>query len=852
MALDGAHRLGKNFAPVEPLADAKRLIKKPNENASSINAFFRDQYDQIKNEYQQAREQVIEQARVIQNMRAGKLVMKNDMNGGRPLFFKPIPGAVDRSNFPVFPVNSETLKSKWMSAKPLMQAEAYGDGFRVEQAIHGMNLVVKHYFRRIFDGAETLYEADEALSAQDYGTYITQLYYDDRLNQIRQAIPLIQNESRVMVPGFGGCLSCGYQGHPDDFAKSGAPYPQCPECEAFRTTKMVPDAVSEVPTVVGMDEIVQGDINGRLLNWAGSYYDYHVYAHQSDYFMYSEYIPLRLATSMFGQDLDLQESESDDIGLQLADALAARGGNIEGQGENDHFSAGSMLKGRVPMHTMWLKPERYAGFKLEKAEKTLGGTIPADVPFEEIWPNGLAVSAFEDFKLQVGLFGEKANIASACYLTMSGSGVGKALSDGVDIAKDMTEMHSMAMAGLKRMGATGLVVDSSSGVTQEQVRNMLRPGKAVMVDMKEAGIDDVRKAVTQLQLNPMNPVLPQYAVQMTNLLNMVMMTGEFAQGMVQDVDINTLGGQQLAHAKAEEQKGGILTGKVFHRKQSAKIICELFREHIKIPKWYSLSSDTQGSSKGKYISGADLPKELDFVAVQDSEVPVNQAEKKMATRELIEKSGGIGPLIQAAQMAPKETAWFMSQYGISLPTLDTNQMQLVCLSRLDEIKELGNVYPDPQQILMSLRKKVKIDEPLHILKAEFISSMLDDDEADEWAPNVLEAVQLLVDLHYDYEAEAALKKAMIAQNAEMRLQETMAERARAMAQPEIDAEREQGEQDQVVQFLGDAAGRVMDENAAEAQHERDMERDDADGERKIGIEQEKAKLKPAPASAAKK
>lgn len=852
MPFDSVHVQGKNFAPVKPLEQAKRVIADHKDNPSSLNAFFREQWEEANTQYESERREIIEQARVIQNMRAGKLVMKRDMGGNGFVFFKPLPNANrDRSNFPVFPQNSETLKSKWIKSQPLMEAQAYGDGYRVEQALNGMNLIVKHYFNTIFNGPENFYESSEALSAQDFGTYITQFYYDERLNQIRQAIPLIQNESRVMVPGYGACLTCGHEGHPDEFQRDAATYPQCPQCDGFRTTKMVPDAVSEVPAVVGMDEVVQGDINGRLLNWAACLYDYHDFAHKSDYFGYSEYVPLRLAQTMFGHDLELSPMESDDLGLQLQDALAARGGSIENLGENDHYQQGQVLSGRVPMHTLWLSESRYKGFRLREPEKTLSGTIPADVPFEELFEGDIAVVGFEGMKLQVGVFGEKKNIASACYLTMSGSGVGKPISDGVDVAKDLTEMHSMAMAGMKRMGASGLVVDSSTGITQSQVRNALKPGRAVMVNLKEAGIDDIRKAVQQLQLNPVNPALPQYAIQQMNLLNMVMMTGDFTQGMVQDVDINTLGGQQLAHAKAEEQKGGILTGKVFHRQQSATIIVDLHRKHIKVPKFYAHSTDTQGATRGKYVSGADLPEKIMFSPVSNSENPVNDAERKIATRELIEKSGGIMPLIQAAQAAPKETAWFMKQYGIHMPSLDTNSMQLVCLSRLDEIKELAPVYGDPETVLSMMRKKVKIDEPLHTLKAEFIASMLDDDEVDEWDPVVTATVQMLIDLHYDYEAQAALKKAMIASNAEMKLQTANGTQQQAMMQPQIDAEREQAQEDQAMQFLGDAAGRVMDENAAEAQHERDLERDEAGGNRQLTIEKEKAKMKPAPSGAKK-
>lgn len=872
MPLDGlapikgfAHVQGRNYAPVEPLRNASKIVKSNADNPSSFNAFNRMKFEEKRDLYDAQWRELIEQARVIQNLRSGKLVMKRDMTGAGYIFLKPSASrASDRSNFPVFPQNSETLKAKWLKSRPMMEAQAFGDGYRVDQALNTINLVMKYYFRRIFDGDTTFYESDEALSAQDYGSYITQFSYDDRLNQIQQMVPIIQDVNQTIVPGYGACLNCAYEGHPDDFSKTKAAYPQCPECESYNTTKMVPDAIEKVPSIVGVDTISQGDITGRLINFAACRFDPHGYAHQSSHFLYNEYVPLNLARTMFGNDLELTPSESDDIGLQLLDALASHGGSVEAFGENDHYGvnmSGSL--DRVSMWSMWLKPEEYAGVKLREPEKTLGGTIPADVDLAEVFPDGYCAVAFEDFRLQVGVFAEEANIASAAYLTVSHSGIGKGIQDGVDIAKDLNEIHSMAMAGLKRYGASGLVIDSQSGLSQENVRNMFKPNKAVFVNLKEAGIDDIRKAVTQMQMNPVNPVLPQYAVQSTNMLNMAMMTGDFAQGMVQDVDINTLGGQQLAHAKAEESKGGILTGKVFHRKQSAAIICKLFRKHIKIPKGFLHGVDQMGPSRTKYVQGADLPEEIDFVAVPDSELPTNSAERKIAGRELVQAAGGIVPLIQAAQAAPKETAWYMEQFGISMPSLDTQQMQLVCLDRIDEIKELSKVYPDPMSILANLKKQVKVEEPLHQLKAEFLGQMLDDDEVDDWDPVMLSAVQYLITLHYDHQAEMQARIALIGQIAQGKVmaqgaqlqQQIMApiqqqqnemqmqqQQQQMQMQGEAQKQQQADQADQAVQggvlnFLGDAAGRAMDDASAQDQHSRDMELAQVNNQSKADIAQ---------------
>lgn len=853
MPFDGSKPKRLNFAPVKPLADAKRTAKSSNGNDSNLNAIFRDLYRRTIDEYDAGFRQVIEQARVIQNLYSGKLVMKKDMGGEGYVLLKPLkrPRSSHRSNFPVFPQNFTTLLSKWIKSKPIMSAQVYGDGLRSTLAARGVDMIVKHYFRRFFDGPENFYEAHEGHSALEYGTYMTQFYYDDRINQIRQVVPIIQNENKVVTPGYGACLSgCGFEGHPSDFQKTQAPYPQCPQCGGFKTTAMVPDAMADVANIVGAEEIVQGDIACRLLNFAATRFDPHVYAHQSDTLIYHEYVPLGFARSLVGDEIELNPGEFSDINMQILDSLAMRGGSIEGAGENEYDGFAAPISERTPLTSMWLKPEAYTGIKLKKPEQTVSGTIPADVPFEQIWPEGVCVMSFEGMNLQVGVFAEEANVASSTYLTVSHSGIGKSIADGVDVAKDINEVHSMAMAGLKKMGATGLVIDANSGITQEMVRDMLKPGKGVFVDTKGSGLDDIRKAVTQLQLNPVNPVLPQYAVQLNNLLNMVTMTGDFTQGMVQDVDINTLGGQQLAHAKAEEAKGIIYSGKVFHRKQCAPLIVKLVRKHMQLPRWYSNSDDPQAQARGKYITGVDLPTDIEFISVADSEVPVNPAERKIASRELFEKAGGITPVLEAATMFPQDTAFFLSTYGIKLPSLDQDQVQLVCLSRLDQIIELSNIYDDPMVILDQLTKKVRIDESMHILKAGFLESLLDDDEADQWSPLVMATVQMLINLHYDYMAESDIKKQMIAANAQMRLEQNILAGRQAMLAPIVEQEeakmRGQQMEDQATQFAGDIAGRMMDEESADADHQRQMEREAAGTDRQLMLEREKARLAPKP------
>jgi predicted Zn-ribbon and HTH transcriptional regulator len=403
---------GKNFAPVKPLMDAKQTVKDTASNPSSFAAFNRAKWDQLYNEQEPAWRETIEQARIIAMMRAGKLVMKKDYNSGGYVFLKPISNQKDRSNYPIFPQICETLKAKWIKAKPTLKARYVGDGYKTEIQMNAVDLLVANYFEDIFTiEAET----QEAHEAQDYGTYIWQFYYDDKLNQLRQVVPIIQNESRVMVKGYGACYDCRYEGHPDDFAKTQAPMPQCPDCGSYRTTKMVPDATADTAVVTDIEEYTQGDVTGCLRSFAASRFDPTTFAHNSTWFIHSSRVPLRFINSLLGDSLDIQPSDSaGDIGLELMDSLAVRGGNIEGLSESTLTNSYRTLD-EVTTHAGNVAPPRAIRRRQiqRRGKKPVSGIkIPADVPLEEIFPEGYRVCGFEDMRLQVSITPEETNVSS--------------------------------------------------------------------------------------------------------------------------------------------------------------------------------------------------------------------------------------------------------------------------------------------------------------------------------------------------------------------------------------------------------------------------------------------------------
>jgi hypothetical protein len=388
----------------------------------------------------------------------------------------------------------------------------------------------------------------------------------------------------------------------------------------------------------------------------------------------------------------------------------------------------------------------------------------------------------------------------------------------------------MAMASLKRYGAGGIGYDKDIA-SPEQIRNIFKPQKAVPFNLENVKDRSIQNAIWQMNAPAVNPALGQYSVQLANLLHMTSFTGDFSEGQMQSVDIDTLGGQQLAHAKEEEKKGGITTMKVDHRMGCAEIISDLGRRHMKIPRFYASSQDRHGATKGKWISGAMLPESIKFDNVPDSEIPQNNFEKRMAIKEAVKEAGGLLGVAQAAALDPKNTAWYFEQCGVRIPSLDQEGVVIVCLARLDEIKRLSEIYGHPEEIIASLSKPPIEQETGHLFKADFLSEVLDDDEVDTWNPLAKATVVTLIERHRELHDAAGLRAAMRAQNAQMALAGQAAQQQAAIQQPLIDQQNAANQDAQAAEMLGGLAERHAEEEQKEMQHERDLEKADIEGER---------------------
>jgi len=852
MAMDarkGHNKSGQmNFAPVKPLQDLKNNPEKAYKT-SSFAQFVRELHNEISNRHVQERREIAEMGRLMANLRSGKLIMKRDPIYGSLALLKPLPHKPrsDRHVYPLAQVNSSQLTSIWTLSRPKAVPRHFGNTNRAQIQHALLQKVVQHYNTELFD---ELFHQQQSLSMMDYGTSVIRVYYDDKLNAVKKLQPIIENKNKTVFEGYGACAQCGYEGKAKTFSKEQG-MPQCPKCKSFNIPDLVPEEMMNVAEIVGVNEISQGDIGAEQLPIPACNWDMKYLAHESSYFQYRSEVPIKLVESILGIEV-AQEDPTNDYGLWVIDAIATRGGSMKDYGRDNLYGNESDKSNVTLMDEEWYEPEWYAGVKFREDEKTVSGeTIPKDTPLEEIFPDGLCVVGFNDMGVLAGVYNEKRRIIGGVYHLQSFSGVGKGTQDSVEVAEHLNIAHSAALEQIKRWGAGGGYWYDADVMTKTEAQNLLRPRGLVGLRMKGTNYNSVENAIGQLRHNEMNQSNLAMIAQLANILNISFQTTEFTQGVANNVNVDTATGQQMLLAQNQQRSAAPLRMKGYQFARVAEHIVELFREHIKIPKFFG-ANDKFGMTKGQFVGGEDMPERVKFDFVTDSELPTNTLVKRQNAEQMMEKSQFFGvPFAQLVQMHPRLASWWADQFQAEIPLFNHHEMLIVCQERLDNLKQIvaqaeqiaqmSEYYPPAEeiipQLLAGLARPLTLSEENLAIKAEMLSEYLDDDEVKEWSPLMRAAVEALIQEHYKLDRDGRFRLMALQQEGEigLQMQAMMAQQAAMAPMQEAQAQAQGGmaaaeQEGAMLEKMGDM---VM----AEEDYMREQEAADNDMRRQMALKQ---------------
>lgn len=835
-----------NLAPSYPLLNASEPEAKEH---SSLCEMLREHYQDIIKQNVNERREMNESGKLMANLRSGKLIMKRDPIKGGLALLKPLPTTTrkDRHVYPLAQVNSSQLTSIWTLSRPKAVPRHFGDTNKAQIQHSLLQRIIEHYDVEWFD---EVFHQRESLAMMDYGTTVIRVSYDDRLNRITQIRPVIEEREQEVFEGYAFCPHCKFEGKPSDVVMD--PMPRCPDCGSYDMPNPVDGLTAMVPEIIGSEEIHQGDIKMELLPFPALSWDYRFLPQDSDYLLYRQEVSRRFIESLVGVGVAEQDS-SDDEGLRIINELGTRGGSTAGWGRENLYGNAEYRGGTTILDEMYLSPERYAGERLIKDEKTVTGEVlEAGTYLTDIFPDGICAVGVDEMNTVVGVYAEKRRVVGSVYHIQSESGVGKGTQDAVEVSEHLNIAHSGALAQLKRIGAGGGIWYDKDVMSQSEALELMKPGRAVGISMRGTQYNSVDSALRQIRHQEINHSNLAMIAQLSNILNIAFQTTDFTQGVADNrVDVNTATGQQMLLAQNQQRSAAPLRLKGWSRARIFEHVIELFREHKQIPEFFS-SRDKFSLTRGRYISGADLPKSVKCDFVADSEQPTNTFTKRQNTEQMLEKSQYWGvPFAELAMSQPRLATWYAGQFQTEIPLFNEEEILMVCQNRLDSLKEvvaemeqlleLTGMQPDPsmlEEVLAQVRPSLSPAEENLIVKAQVLGEYLDDDEVEEWSPVLKQAFEAMLWRHHELSTQFQYAQKGLQMQGELGLQQMQMQAQAAAMAPQMEAQAQAQAAAEEDAMLGEGLTRAADMISAEEDHQRTLEQGEADFARQRRLQSE--------------
>lgn len=509
------------------------------------------------------------------------------------------------------------------------------------------------------------------------------------------------------------------------------------------------------------------DIVRELLDFPACRWDIRFRAEESPYFIYES----KCSTAVLEHQLDAEIASGNDeenYGLQRIESLARTGGNVAGDGKDRAWGNYNKVENENIVTEMWLQPSEYVDIALDMPEKTVAGrSLPAGNSLLEIFPKGLCAVGINGMQRLIGLYAEdsKDHIVSGLYHVQSFSGVGKGISDAVDVMKDMNDLHSQILAHIKAHSTPGFGYNSAV-VSEQDSRKIGQPRTNIPIDFTNAPdgartINDVVQAITPG--NPANGAF-EYLDKMNNNLQMSMQVTDFSNGLP-GVDNKTATGAKIGDANSEMVLVPQHLNKADHRKRSDKVIYNLFKRYIDKPRFFA-TKDKNGITMGKYLSGTQFADvDIDFEIVANSEVPMTPYAQRDAQTQLYQQTGGALGFAQLKQMDPEYAGELAAAFGVKLTIPTQHDIARVCRKRIEQAKKMLQEELDLQQMMSAATgiphdnsglaaaivsrvvPRISPKEPYYTQKVAWLAEFLDTDEMQYTTPEMRDIIEEMIDVH---------------------------------------------------------------------------------------------------------
>lgn len=594
---------------------------------------------------------------------------------------------------------------------------------------------------------------------------------------------------------------------------------------------------------------VKQNIIGRLLDFPACRWDITKLAKDSPYFIYHSKISNAVLEQMLDADIPPDGNSPFHSGLQIIEQIAKSGGNLESEGKGRMWTGYTTPDDENILIEMWLAPEAYMDIDLPHDEETLcGQVLKAGRDWQKDFPNGMCVVGIQSMDRIVGIYPESHNdhIVVGLYHRQSFAGIGKGVSDAVDVKKDMDKFRSQLDSFIARH-ATPATFFSKATISEQDVRNMAKPNMAIPVDFNMApdGMTDINQAIQTLRPTDPGQSIWTMGTLLNNDLQASFQTLDFAGG-IPGMNNKTATGAQLLDQNTQMLLIPQHLNKAWTREQAAKIIFNLFKTYMDTPMWFA-NNAKNNITAGRYINNEKFKDiELDFQIVANSEVPQTLGQQKQSLVELMQYTGGMVGMTELWNTAPSVASQVMAIFGLKLDIPTPRDISRICRRWVNQAKELftqemtnqqmmaaiGLPVPSqdnvdlPIQILSQLRPPISPKEPFLPQKAEWLSNLLDTDELQNAPVEFRYVIEEMIDRCYQLQTYAQMELAsdqnaasVMANLPQLIGEQAMSGQAQQMQAEAQAAQQQQQMQQQMQMKMADAQ---IQEQQASADHQREL------------------------------
>jgi hypothetical protein len=747
----------QNFAPLKPIADAiqnKKLNKQPTKFEQGV----RELYQHRLNHEKQAWNEMTSMAQLVSLFRKGNQLLVRRPFGAPGWYVRPVPQddttmRQTAMNFMGF--YSQACESKVIASNPTVNMRAGDDTPEAIAAAQACRPIVDYYETEWYT---VPFSRREAIRFLTDGMVIHQVRWNPFLGGYEVNERSVSKKDVTIDPGGGQCLDCPYEGDAESF--QGQNYPQCPQCgsPAVDVRQPITQSIAQIgigeSKPVGEPEI----ISSSFMSWR---WDLTKDLEKSSWAIKRQYVTQGAIKLMLG-DVTIPDSQSSEqYGLDVMYALAYSGQAFAGSSlASQYYSRTSLIDKKPTLAEFWLSPEDQAMIECEEFTTVSGETIPAGRLDQITKGKPACIVGLNDMALIVGGYCDESHqreVITAQWFMDADSGAGRGLEDTVAVQKRFNAVDAQVYQGLATT-ATPAVITDMSLLKEDQGRYLFAPGHNI--DISLALLPPNMKLQDAFYVGNPGTVSQQYIQYGSQFLREMAqissLVTEFTNGLI-GVDNRTATGAQITAQLANSLYGPMLASKGQMRVEIAKRIVSLVGAHDVAGRYYP----GKGAAKGRMVSGQDLKGKVVFELVQNSQLPVTPFTQQTDVRVFNELFGG-NPLL-AAQLKQQFPEFFRSMakpFNIDWGPEDDDEVSNRCLERLEQMKQnLMAGVDDPNMLVQMLRPPVSKIEPKHKEKAEWFSTWLDLDSAQNVPQELRIAAENMYWLHMNLDAQKQMPQA---------------------------------------------------------------------------------------------